>query len=325
MKRLSFLVILVFGLMVAVAPLIAEGAAESPSEPTTADAAGYPLTVTDDAGNSVVLEAKPQRIASVTLMTDEILLSLVERDRLIGVSTFATDPIVSNVTEEAKKVANALTLNVEHIIALEPDLVLLADWSDAAAVTQLRETGLPIYLVTTPTNTTEVKVAIRRLAALVGEPAGGESLVSWMDERISRVQQEVQDIPDDERLTVMDYNTWGTSGGHGSSWNHLVTMAGLVNAVADLETDDWGYVPVSKELLVDLDPDILILPGWIYGEENGADQFKKSIVEDPALQSMTAIREDRVYQVPERHRSAVSQYMVLGIESLAELAYPDRF
>jgi iron complex transport system substrate-binding protein len=146
-----------------------------------------------------------------------------------------------------------------------------------------------------------------------------------MDEEIRSVRDKVEDIPDTRRRTVMDYNTWGTSGGHGSSWSHLVTMAGLVNAVSDLETDDWGYVPVSKELLVELDPDILVLPGWIYGEENGAEQFKKSIVEDPALQSMTAIQEGRVFQVPERHRSAVSQYMVLGIRSLAELAYPDRF
>jgi iron complex transport system substrate-binding protein len=325
MKRLSILTLLALTLLVAACPLFAEGAAEAPAEATAPNAGEYPRTFTDDAGNTVVLKAKPVRIASITLMTDEILLSLVDRDRLVGVSTFSTDPIVSNVVEEAKKVDTALTLNVEHIIALEPDLVLLADWSDAAAVTQLRGAGLPIYLVSTPTNTTEVKETIRTLAKLVGEPAAGESLVSWMDERIRGVRDKVEDIPETQRLTVMDYNTWGTSGGHGSSWNHLVTTAGLVNVVADLDTDDWGYVPVSKELLVELDPDVLVLPGWIYGEENGAEKFKRSIVEDPALQSMAAIREDRVYQIPERLRSAVSQYMVLGIRSLAELAYPDRF
>ncbi len=64
-------------------------------------AAGYPLTVTDDGGTPVTLAAKPVRIASLTMFTDEVLLDLVDPSRIVAVTTFAADPAISNVTARA--------------------------------------------------------------------------------------------------------------------------------------------------------------------------------------------------------------------------------
>ena len=38
-------------------------------------------------------------------------------------------------------------MNVEAIISLRPDLVLVARWSDPGPVEQLRDAGVPVYLM----------------------------------------------------------------------------------------------------------------------------------------------------------------------------------
>jgi ABC-type Fe3+-hydroxamate transport system substrate-binding protein len=48
-------------------------------------------------------------------------------------------------------------------------------------------------------------------------------------------------------------------------------------------------------------------------------------VEDPALRGLRAVREGRVYQMPEGLKAATSQYIVDAVEHLARLAYPELF
>ena len=95
----------------------------------------------------------------------------------------------------------------------------------------------------------------------MGEEQKGEQLVLWMEEKLSAVARRLASVPADRRLSVMDYNTWSTSMGRGSSWDEIVRLAGLSNTVAGLAADRFGQVPISRETLLTLDPDILLLPG----------------------------------------------------------------
>ena len=90
-------------------------------------AEGFPLTVTDDKGRALTLPRAPQHIVSLTLPTDEILLSLVDRKRILMVTAFSADPRVSSVAPLVSGLRQARELNVEEIISLSPDLVLVAN------------------------------------------------------------------------------------------------------------------------------------------------------------------------------------------------------
>ncbi|MDK4490977.1 ABC transporter substrate-binding protein, partial [Fusobacterium necrophorum] len=68
------------------------------------------------------------KIISLTLSGDEMLLSLVAADRIAALSgKINQDPDVSNVVEQAKKFPK-IESNLEKIIELEPDFVIAADW-----------------------------------------------------------------------------------------------------------------------------------------------------------------------------------------------------
>jgi iron complex transport system substrate-binding protein len=123
----------------------------------------------------------------------------------------------------------------------------------------------------------------------------------------------------------MDWGTWGTASGAGSSWDEIVRLAGLKNAVADLKADQYGSVPMSKELILQIDPDILMLPAWVYGDAKGSDTFFTNTVNDPAFKGLKALKSARVHRMAENLKTATSQYIVFAVEDLARYAYPELF
>ena len=123
----------------------------------------------------------------------------------------------------------------------------------------------------------------------------------------------------------MDYATWGAAQGKGSSWDEIVSRAGLINAVGDFPADQWGQVPLSREKILTIDPDILVLPGWVYGNTQGAASFTARILADPAFRTLAAVRTERVYTMPENLKSSTSQFIAASVEWLARTAYPALF
>ncbi|MGO9310876.1 MAG: ABC transporter substrate-binding protein, partial [Spirochaetia bacterium] len=174
---------------------------------------GFPMRVIDDTGAPVTLASRPVRIVSLTLATDEILLDMVEPYRLEGVTTFATDPAVSNVADLAAGVPHHLVMNVETILSLAPDLVLVANWSDAGPVQQLREAGVPVYLMASGLTISSIEEKITRLAVLTGEPGRGRQMITAMEARLAGVARRVSTVPPEKRLRVIDYGTWGSAQG----------------------------------------------------------------------------------------------------------------
>jgi iron complex transport system substrate-binding protein len=312
--------LLTFSLLLVLAGVPREAAAQQATAETR-----YPLTVTDDSGTVLTLPAMPRRIISLTLPTDEILLSLVTSSRILAVTTLASDPGISNVSTLAARVPRAMTLAVEPIVALRPDLVFAASWSDASLVGQLRSAGVPVYLMTSATSVAAAEREVARCALLTGEVEKGAQIVTRMRAEIAAVERRVGGIPPQKRLTIIDYTSFGASMGRGSSWDDIVRLAGLMNAVGGIASDEWGQVPVSREKLLEINPDIIIVPDWIYGDRRGADVFRQRVMSDPALRVLSAVRAGRVYAMPERLRSSTSQFMADAVAWLARIAYPTLF
>ena len=312
-------------LLVLAAAAWATGSGEPSVTAAPASTGGYPLTVTDDAGATVTLPAKPVRIASLTMFTDEVLLELVDPARIIVVTTFAADPAISNVVEKAKPIPNKLAMNVEILVAMKPDLLFVANWTEADKVKQLRDAGIPVYLTSTGVTVGGIETKIARVGQLVGEATTARKLVDAMNSRLAAVQRRLAAVPVDKRLTVVDYTVWGSAQGKGSSWDEIVRRAGLANGVGNIAADEWGQVPLSKEKLLEIDPELLILPGWTYDDPKGAEAFFAKTVADPVLKALKAVREGRAYRMPENLKTTTSQYLVDAVEWLARTAYPELF
>ena len=120
------------------------------------------------------------------LGTDEIMLGLVEPERMVAVNSLLDDPTTSSMVQLGKKVAKKVDYpTAEEIFSLQPDLVIIPDWGDLARVNVLRDLGIPVVVCKGPRNLADIKETITLLAQVTGEPERGEKLLQNMDSKIT--------------------------------------------------------------------------------------------------------------------------------------------
>ncbi|MFP4364236.1 MAG: ABC transporter substrate-binding protein [Spirochaetia bacterium] len=284
----------------------------------------YPLSVIDSLGTEVEILREPVQICSVALAADEILLSLVSTERITALSSFSVNETVSNVADTAQEIDHHITFSAEQIITLGPDLVICADWTDAAGVQLLRDAGITVFQMKTASTFAEVRENIRMLGLITNTENEAAELIQWTDSILEQAAELSEEQGETGAKSVMEYSSWGTAGSTGTTWHEIILHAGCTDPLAEYESDQFGFVPVSQELILTIDPDIIILPDWIYGEEDGADEFYQEFHNNPAFSRLSALETGNVYRIPERWKSSTSQYMARAALELARLAYGDQ-
>ena len=283
---------------------------------------GY--TVTDCTGTTMHFNKKPERIISLTISTDEILVDLVPKERIAGLSYLAYDPGISNITEKSKAINSKVYGNsAEAIVALRPDLVIVADFFKKEMIQTLRDLGIKVYVYKTQTDMETVKSSIREIALLVGEEQNAAPLIAMMDQKLSEIGEKVKLIPEEKRKRVVYIRTNGAYFRPKSSFHDICNFAGVKDATLELKYDQ--SVVLSKEEVVRLNPDGFILADWNYDGKHDTLSICKEIQEDPAYQTIKAIQNRQVIALPGPHMQALSHYIVYAVEDMAKEIYPELF
>lgn len=256
------------------------------------------------------------KIISLTLSGDEMLLSLVAADRIAALSgKINQDPDVSNVVEQAKKFPK-IESNLEKIIELEPDFVIAADWMKKEIVSQIREMEIPVYVYKTPDTFEEQKKVILELAALLGEKKKEKSLHKTCKEDWN-CYKKIFANQKKRKVRVLLYTSFETTSGKKTTFDDMLQQIGAVNVASEMGIS--GSKRINRESVIDANPDILIIPIW--KSYNTKEESAKKIFQDPGLQTVKAVQKKQVYFLPYRKLTPTSQYMIDGIEALAEVIY----
>lgn len=288
-------------------------AAPEETQPPTEEA--FSVTLTDALGSEITLSKKPARIISLTLGTDEILLDLVGPERLTGVSYLAPTPEVSNIADNRAlaEVENLVEANPEQIIALEPDLVLIASFTDPAVIEQLKGAGLNVFAVGSFVSIEAMQENILTLGTLVGETEKAQQMVEGMNDRLAAIEAKLSEA-EGEPPRVLYLSSDGWVAGSATTVDDIIQRAGGANAAAEAGLNDWNQV--SEEAIIEMNPDVVILSPFVTDEE-----FRTN----PVFAELSAVQNGRVYAPSDKVMSATSQYIVLGVEELAQLLHPDLF
>ncbi len=280
--------------------------------------------VTDDKGTVVDFAEKPKRIVSMTLSTDNILLGLVEPERVVCANNLIDDPISSNVAELGKNIPNKVRHpKVEEILAMEPDLVIASDWGDIDYVDSLRNMGIKVVVVKGPKNLQEVRDNITLIAKAVGEPQRGDKLISMMDEKLQEIKAKVDKIPQDQRKRVLLLSLMSNYGGKDCIFDDACQWAGVTNCLSEygLKRGD----KVTKEMMVQMDPDIIFLPTYTAHGTFDNQAFRDKYLKDPALQQMRAIHTGSIKEPRDSYIYTASQDFCFAVQEIAYTVYGDEF
>ena len=277
---------------------------------------------TDSLGNKVNIPKKPQRIVSLSLGTDEILMDLVELERIAALTYLSDDAGISHIASRSIKVKNKLRgNNAEAIMALKPDLVLIADWWKLETLQSLRDVGITVYVYKTPYTVADVKKTITEVAKVVGEPEKGEQLINAFERKVDGVQKIIAKANLPQRK-LMALTGKGAFGYKGSIYDDMCTYAKIDNCLKNIKTDE--NTTVSKEIIIAGNPDVIITPSW---NAPGMLDTKgvEELLSDESLATVTAIKNKRVVNISGKTVYCVSQYIAYCIEDLAQAVYPEAF
>lgn len=250
----------------------------------------------------------PRRIVSVTITGDVLLQSLVDSSRVLAVSGLADDP---GIHEAAGLFPSKPRIgpDLEKIVSLRPDLVLLGSFHDPAFVDGIRKSGLAIEMLQSPNSLVKVRAYLRQVAARLGEPAKGDSLVGWMDSILDTVKARVAHCPDRPRVL---YWSEGFTAGDSSTIDDLLQVAGVRNLAR--ENGIHGSQNISIEDVLRLDPDWILRSSW---EAGGSMKPLPA-----ALGALKAVQEGRMAVVSGKLLLSTSHRCALAADSLARVLHP---
>ena len=315
--RLKAAALILAALILAALGLGGCGSAPSASQPK---GAAY-LTVTDDAGRTVALAKKPERIVALSPSFLEPLGAVDAK--LVGRPSSKTG--VPAFAEALPAVGAVYNINVEQLVSLKPDLVLAYQGMHDKLVPLLEANGIPVLVLRFKTYR-DVADKVRLFARIAGDEAKGEAIVADMQARIERV---LERLPKKARSVVILHSTAKsvTVELEGSIAGCTAQLLGLTNVAAggkalDKEPDSTPY---SLETLVERNPELIFVTTMGKLEEIEK-RMTADVKSNPAWSSLAAVRRGQVIFLPQelfllnpglRYPEAV--------ETMAKAAYPEVF
>ena len=226
---------------------------------TAAFAESAAITVTDMAGREIALDAPATKVVALTASDCEILAALGAEDTLVGRGEYCDYP---ESILEVPAVQSGADTNLEQIIALEPQVVIMAKMAQTEEqVAALEEAGIRV-VVSDAQDIEGVYTAIRLIGALVGRNDEAEAMVADMQSAFADIAAKSENTGKTVYFEVSPLQ-WGLwTAGKGTFMDELATLCGLTNAFADVE----GWAEISEEQVLERDPDYIVTISMYYGE-----------------------------------------------------------
>jgi iron complex transport system substrate-binding protein len=231
----------------------------------------------------------PQRIVSMNLCTDQLLLLLVERERIASLSYFAADPLYSIYADQALGIPGNRG-QAEEVLGFSPDLVLTSLFSATLAASLLERLGHRVERLGFANSLEEVYAQIRQVAALTGTQQRAAALIAETDRRIAQHTPQLAPLAG---KSAAFYSANGISYGSATLQHDFLTRLGLRNVAADAGLQGPALLPL--ELLLANAPDYIFTDPRTLLDS----QLAQPLLQHPALQALA--EHTRFLVVSERH------------------------
>lgn len=247
----------------------------------------------------------PKRVVTVNLCLDQLAMRLAAPGQLVGVSYLATDPRLSAIAEQARRLPT-VRASAESILALRPDLVIVGKDQLAVVKHLLRRAGVPLLELPFASSLDGAEALVGEMGRALGREAEARALVDDMQARRRAVAAPAQPVG---VAAVLAANR-GTAG-RGSLMDELLQLAGWRNLAADLGIGAFGRLPL--ESVLSGQPDLLVLDGAANDNPSRATDF----IDHHALKALAG--RARLASVPLRQTICAGPDNLEVVRRLAEV------
>jgi iron complex transport system substrate-binding protein len=304
----------------ALAALAACGTTDEPAtDATSAAAAGGPVSITDDRGETVELDAPATRVVSLEWMQTEMLTSLgvtpVGAADVEGYTSWVG--AVVPLKGEPEDVGTRGEPSVEAVAGLEPDLIIGVTSSIPEGALEQFERIAPVALFDGADASDPlgyVEDTFRSVATLVGADDAAEEVITDSEARIADNAEKIADagLAGTPVVFASPYaegaNVTVRMHGPRSAFQAVAVAMGLGSATEDPGDDAYGLSYVDVEGLTALPAETRFL---YWGNDDEDDVVETALAGNPVWQSLPFVQQGHVY------RAGVGIWAYGGPESLA--------
>lgn len=274
-------------------------------------ATDYPVTVVDDLGRDVTLQQAPQRVVTMIPSHTETVCALAGCGVLVGIDQFSNAPAE---VAELPQLGSGFNPNIEALVALEPDLVLVDEYSGLAEA--LEPFDIPVF-AGTPQTLEETYALFTTLGRLLDAEDAAALLVGRVSGQLAGVAERVAGVTEPDVYFEIDATPYSV--GPGSFIGQLIAAAGGANIVP-AELGDFPQL--DPEFVVAADPFIILLADAPYGESLA------TLTARPGWTSIEAVASGRVIEMTQEQVDIVNRAgprLGEAVLLLARWLHPGRF
>ncbi len=250
--------------------------------------------------------ARPSRVVSLNLCTDQLAMMLADEGQLLSVSDLAYDPRSSAMVEEAKDYRKNHGL-AEEIYLLDPDLVLAGRFTTRATVSMLQRLGIAVVTLDPAYSLDDVRARIAEMGEALQQQDRAAGMLRDFDARLAQLQAEVSRRP----RTALYYANGYTTGDRTLA-GQILLAAGLSNVAAEAGIGAGGTMPL--EVLAMIAPELLVTSTPYPGESRSED-----ILEHPVVETLRRTLPGTGFT--DRDWICGTPYVLRAIENMAELRH----
>lgn len=280
--------------------------------PAGAPAGNNPVTITDMAGREITLAEPATRVVALTAADCEILYALGAGDLLVGRGEYCDYP---TAVLEVPSVQSGYETNLEQILALEPQVLLMAMMAQPEEhVAALEAAGVRV-VVSDAQDIPGVYTAIEMIGALLGRETEAAGMIDSMKAAFSEL---AEGAGGDGEKTVyfevspLEYGLW--TAGADTFMNEIAELLGLRNAFADVS----GWAEISEEQVLERNPDYIVTISMYFGE--GPTPVEE-ILGRAGWQNVTAVKNGAILHLENNELSRPSYRLVDGARALYQFVY----
>lgn len=209
------------------------------------------MNFTDDLGNKLFFDKRPQKIISLVPSITETLYDLNLEEHLIGITKFCVHPAHFKHTKE--RVGGTKTIKLEKIKELQPDIVFCnKEENTPEIVAQLKE-FTQVY-VTKISTIEDSKSMISSLGVLLNRRTEAGLLNRKIDAKLIDFQNYITDFESKKVAYFIWYNPWMVAANN-TYINTLLSLNKFENIYNNLEQ----YPEINpKRIRNDGDPEVLL-------------------------------------------------------------------
>lgn len=258
----------------------------------------------DDLARPVPLEAGARRIVSLAPSCTECLVALGATDRLVGVEAHSDFPELTRVP----RIGGFKDVDLDAVIALQPDLVVAASLHAVTTAAALAERGVTVF-VTRPRTLDTLVDGMARLAAVIGIAADSADYLARCRARMATIVE--QTLRRRIRpLVYLELSPDGYTGGPQSFVDDLITKAGGVN-LGGCARVEWPRLDTPT--ILRFDPDAVVIAAW-----PGSATHTQLCARD-GWDRVAAVKSGRVWEIPAGMVKRPGPGLIDGLERLATL------